>query len=282
MSLFDYFRNFLGAKRRNEPGTSGLDEHYAPRDNFRNPIWQSDDDDDEIDIDEFMFNGNNMHFNIFSDPLEMAKYFESQMDNMLKNFGFGHNSFFRMLPGIEEDIKALPFAEHEPERNIDIDLREKMLKSKPEIFGEQNHEQKIDTDVDGKITTEEFSKLWNKGSLETVKPSAPHSFSFGRSVRKEIVRNPDGTIEEKQVIRDSKGNEETIISRVIGDKRYVVTTKKDKNGFETKSEDLFNIDENELKEFTQKWKPKSDTDTNQPILSRFPWDKFFGFPNPKL
>lgn len=37
-----------------------------------------------------------MHFNIFSDPLEMAKYFESQMDNMLKNFGFGHNSFFSM------------------------------------------------------------------------------------------------------------------------------------------------------------------------------------------
>lgn len=95
-----------------------------------------------------------------------------------------------------------------------------------------------------RITTEEFSKLWNKGNLENVKPlPTPHSFSFGRSVKKEIIRNPDGTIEKKQVIRDSKGNEETIVSREIGDKRYVVTTKKDKNGVETKSEDLFNIDE---------------------------------------
>lgn len=51
-----------------------------------------------------------------------------------------------MFPGIEEDIQALPFAESEPNMN----LREKMLKSKPKIFGDQNHEQKIDTDVDGK------------------------------------------------------------------------------------------------------------------------------------
>lgn len=50
-------------------------------------------------------------------------------------------------------------------------------------------------------------------------------------------------MERKQVIRDSEGNEETIVSKEIGDKRYVVTTKKDKNGVETKSEDLFNMNE---------------------------------------
>lgn len=54
-----------------------------------------------------------------------------------------------MLPGEKEGIKALPFAESdESEKNID--LRDNMLKSKPEIFGDQNHEQRVDTDVDGK------------------------------------------------------------------------------------------------------------------------------------
>lgn len=85
--------------------------------------------------------------------------------------------------------------------------------------------------------------MWNKGNIEVVKPVVPHSFSAGRSVRKEIIRRSDGTIEQKQVIRDSEGNEEMIVSKEIGDKKYVITTKKDKNGIETKSEDLINIDE---------------------------------------
>lgn len=33
------------------------------------------------------------HFNMYSDPLELARYFENQMDGMLKNFfGFGDES----------------------------------------------------------------------------------------------------------------------------------------------------------------------------------------------
>jgi len=91
--------------------------------------------------------------------------------------------------------------------------------------------------------------MWNKGNVEIVKPFVPHSFSTGRSVRKEIIRRSDGTIEQKQIIRDSEGNEEIIESKEIGDKKYVITTKKDKNGVETKSKDLFNIDESKyLKE----------------------------------
>lgn len=100
-----------------------------------------------------------------------------------------------------------------------------------------------------RITTEEFSRMWNKGNVETVKPFIPHNFLTGRSVRKEIIRRSDGTIEQKQIIRDSEGNEEMIVTKEIGDKKYVITTKKDKNGVETKSEDLFNIDESKyLKE----------------------------------
>jgi len=73
--------------------------------------------------------------------------------------------------------------------------------------------------------------------------SIPNNFSIGRSVRKKIIHRPDGTIERKQVIRDNEGNEETIISKEADDKTYVVTIRKDKDGIETRSEDLFNMDE---------------------------------------
>lgn len=84
--------------------------------------------------------------------------------------------------------------------------------------------------------------MWNKGNVEK-KFSTPNNFSIGRCVRKEIVRRRDGTVQKKQVIRDNEGNEETIISKEMGDKTYVVTVRKDKNGVETRSEDLINMND---------------------------------------
>ncbi|XP_071644941.1 uncharacterized protein [Temnothorax longispinosus] len=276
MSFFDFFRNFLGVRRRNEPGTNGFGEHDLHRERFRNPIWQSDeDDDDDDDIDNFRHPEIGLQFNMFSDPLEMTMYFESQIDNMLKNF-FN----FSNIPFDDKAIAALPFAAPEKDSN----LRDKLLKPEPDKFAitDVPFEQKIDTDLDGRVSAEEFSKMWNKGNMETKKSSVPNNFSIGRSVRKEIIRRPDGTVEKKQVIRDTEGNEQTIISKEIGDKTYVVTIKKDKNGIETRSEDLINMDESELKDFTQKWKSAKDNVNSQDsILNRFPWEKFFG-PNPKL
>jgi len=156
-------------------------------------------------------------------------FFESQRDMSKDFFGFG-NTF-----------SALPFAAPEKDEN----LRDRMLKSKLDTF-----EDKVDTDLDGRISAEEFSKMWNKGNIHTTKPSVSSSFHFSNRIK--IKRGPNGSTEKKQVIRDNEGNEETIISREINDKKYVVTTKKDKNGIETKSEDLVNMDETELKDFIQK------------------------------
>ena len=46
-----------------------------------------------------------IHFQIFGDPFEMTRYFESQMDHMLKHFfdGFGQNKF--MIPFDSKYIK---------------------------------------------------------------------------------------------------------------------------------------------------------------------------------
>jgi len=84
--------------------------------------------------------------------------------------------------------------------------------------------------------------MWNKEEVETAKPFPSYNFSK-RCVTKQITRRPDGTIEQKQIFRDGEGNQQIVISKEIGDKKYVVTTRKDKNGIETKSEDLFNMDE---------------------------------------
>jgi len=275
MSFFDFFRNFLGVRRHSEPSISGFGNHDSHQESFRNPIWQWDEDDDNDDIDNFWHPKSSLHFNIFSNPLEMTLYFETQMDNMLKNLLGFNNTFFEDKTNI-----ALPFAILEKDDN----LRDRMLKSESDAFviTDIPSQNKVDIDLDGRISTEEFSKIWNEGNMEVIKPSVPNSFSIKRSVRKEIVRRPGGIIEEKQVIGDNEGNEEIIISKKVNDKTHVVTIRKDKNGIETRSEDLLNIDENKLEDFTKKWKSMKDNiDGHDSIFNRFPWEKFFG-PNPKL
>ncbi|XP_032672871.1 uncharacterized protein LOC116844868 isoform X2 [Odontomachus brunneus] len=266
MSIFDYFRNLFGAKHRSEPGTSGLGDHYPRRDKFRNPIWEHDEDDD--DMDDFRRPRTGMHFHVFSDPIEITRYFETQMDHILKNFMFGFDGFIGALPVEErETLKANT-------------LRDKMLKYGPDL-PVITPDQKIDTDLDGKITAEDFSRMWREEHGRTTDPPKPQSFSFGKFMKKEFVRRPDGTLEQKQIIRDSEGNEETIVTREVGGQKYVVTTKTDKNGIETKSEDLINMDENELKDFNKKWTHPIKDNTNGQNLGSFPWYKFFG-PEPKL
>lgn len=84
--------------------------------------------------------------------------------------------------------------------------------------------------------------MWKKENVETAKPPASYNFAK-RCVSKQTIIRPDGSVQHKNVIQDSEGNMQTIISKEINDKKYVVTTKKDKNGVETKSEDFFNMDE---------------------------------------
>ena len=92
-----------------------------------------------------------------------------------------------------------------------------------------------------RVTVDNFSNVWDeckKPKFEILRPTI-----IGRSVRKEYIRKPDGTIEQKQIIKDYEGNEETIVSHRIGDKIHTIFTKIDKNGIETKTEDFSDINE---------------------------------------
>lgn len=71
------------------------------------------------------------------------------------------------------------------------------------------------------------------------------SSNFVHKSVKRYIRQSDGTVERTEIIRDNQGNEEKKVSRQLGDKTHIVVIKKDKDGIETKTEDIINMDEGE-------------------------------------
>ncbi|XP_003403337.1 uncharacterized protein LOC100642392 [Bombus terrestris] len=257
MELWDFIRNIFG-RRRSEKFDNGFDDYQNNYggDNFQNSMSQID-----IYDDSRSFEGIG-HFNIFSDPLEITRYFESQIENIMMNFIYGFNN-----EGNDANTNVFSFIPSQRKS-----LRDNMLKPNNDQM-----ELKLDTDLDGKLTIDNFSNVWGESDKPQLK--LPRPSIIGRSIRKEYVRKPDGTIEQKQVIKDHEGNEETIISHQIGDKIHTIITKIDKNGVETKIEDISDISNCDLLE---KRKLPNETDGFSNILfNSFFWEKLFK-PNPKL
>lgn len=92
-----------------------------------------------------------------------------------------------------------------------------------------------------RITVDNFSNIWDEHDKSKFEISRPRI--FGKSMRKEYIRKADGTIEQKQIIKDYEGNEETMISQQIGDKIHTIVTKIDKNGVEIKTEEFCDVNE---------------------------------------
>lgn len=99
-----------------------------------------------------------------------------------------------------------------------------------------------------RIRSEELAKIWKAPSFSKFDSYSPqiNIHSFGSSVSTQIVKRPDGSIEERRTLRDSDGNEEIKITRQIGDKIHSIITKKSKDGSETKTEDIINMNESKL------------------------------------
>lgn len=283
MPVLDFFRNLFGVRRNHQEDhlTFRPEIPRQENDSFRNPIWETEDDDDEYNSDFRNPNEGGIHFQIFGDPFEMTRYFESQMDSIFKNFfdGFGGQRD-------ESPFEALPAPPESRERTGKT-LRERILLREFESPVDHSREySKADSDLDGKISAEELSKVWKEPSSHQIVPAEKprNSFSFNFSkVNKFQIVNPDGTVEKRQTFKDSNGNERTVITRQMGEKIHEIITTRDKDGSETKTENLINMDENEMKSFYDKWKtrtPKNPTaDSNQG--TDFPWQKLFG-PEPKL
>lgn len=201
-SFMDKLRNFLGF--RQEP----------PRNDFRNPIWISDDEDDEDDL------YTKQNIEVFTLPEEMQQDFAKHMHEMFKSFGnmFGDMKMFltedrfESMPGDPNDL--------DPENFNSKSIRDYYLK--PGYHNERYEQPKEDIDLDGKVSSHEISGLL-KQKDEFSKPDSSAPFdgrlvpgrSFCKTIITTSVTKSDGTIETKRIIKN--GNEvieETTTSHV--------------------------------------------------------------------
>ncbi|KAM3959767.1 uncharacterized protein ACR2FA_006188 [Aphomia sociella] len=190
-TLMDKLRTLFGF--RQEP----------PRNDFRNPIWGTDDDDDE---DELYTRQQIMPY----DENDMHREFSRQVNEMFKNFG---NIFIdmRSLFQDEQFDNYAGFADipSESENIGSNNIRDYYLKP-----GYHNHqpEQSKDIDLDGKISSNEISGLLkqkddkhNVGALTPFNGDMIPGRSFCKTVITTSITKPDGTVETRRIIKN--GNE---------------------------------------------------------------------------
>ncbi|XP_011501091.1 PREDICTED: uncharacterized protein LOC105364766 isoform X2 [Ceratosolen solmsi marchali] len=324
MPFLDFFRSIFNKEAIQEPPQNRFEDNYRYSDSFRNPIWQNDEDENEDDVSDFRHPMNRYNFKIDSNPFEMTRFFEAQMEYLLKSFfsfdGFGKNfgNHTNIFIPFEDDNFMQEFSIYDGRSN-GIGPRDEVMKPeykatdpgfandnftslfalpdvKPKTKGLcdallkpsyeilDSNSDKVDSDLDGKIKSGELAEIWKAPSTsETVQPQfSVRNFTFGKSVSTQVIRRQDGSIEERRTVKDSNGNEETSITRQIGDQQHTIIKKKAKDGSEEQTENIINMDENELKGFDKKWLGFSKTPKQSNIsLEDFPWQKFFG-PNPKL
>jgi len=229
-----FFRGILGFQR-------GVHEdHFERRERDRDVSTPNCDDDlrGGVEGDDNNF----FSFRVFTDPLEIHKFFEKEMEQMFKDFG-GIGGIMEQKKYLEEDFptrfQELP---NNPESDRDLMLKPESERVSPRV-GENRFLMELkDEDLDNEnITSDQLDKLMKSRSRReehfTMAPrehqqdhgnpwhgmfsgSPGHHFSFSfssKSIQKpdgsiqieERTRNPDGT--ESVTIKRRKGNEETII-----------------------------------------------------------------------
>ncbi|XP_056646641.1 uncharacterized protein LOC130451566 [Diorhabda sublineata] len=212
-------------------------------------------------------------FDVLSDPIQMHRYFEQQLSDVLKIFGLYRNSEFSIgIPNspLDDWSQTPPSGPSENPEN----LRDQFLKpgyEKPV----KNYSDMVDRDLDESVKNGNVSKVLEGKFGNEVMPyekQKPKSFFFGTSQSIRTIQNPDGSIETHRTTRDNEGNEETTVCHKIGNKEYCVIKKKNKYGKEEVSENFVNIDEKEKDIFT---KPKNNQPSGHPYSTSDFWSKFF-------
>ncbi|XP_050309287.1 HCLS1-associated protein X-1-like isoform X2 [Anthonomus grandis grandis] len=228
-------------------------------------------------------NDNNFEsFNVFTDPVEMHRYFEQQMESIFKSFGMpSFGNFFRALeqPSMDEE-----FHDNEEPNNDMLDSRDYYLKrgyDKPS-YEHPAYSEKVDKDVDGKLSISDIDRFFDNSNnqqslvqLPTRKNASVFGNSFfNQSVQMKTIRNPDGSIEAHRIVTDSEGNQETTITKKLGEKEYTVLRKRDKEGKEEEHETLINMTEEEKGIFDR----TSNTGTAMPytpLIDESMFSRFF-------
>ncbi|KOB73765.1 HCLS1-associated protein X-1 [Operophtera brumata] len=187
-TFMDKIRTFFGIRQE------------APRNDFRNPIWGSDDEDDDDEL------YTRQQIDVYTDPTELHDEFASQMQVMLKSFGsiFGDmKSFFRddhfdsIGTSTEDDALGL-------ENFQGNSIRDYYLKP-----GHTTKQQpKEDIDLDGKISSHEISGLLKRKEDSQNSKHQPFNGNMvpGRSFCQTIittsVKKSDGTVETRRIVKN--------------------------------------------------------------------------------
>ncbi|XP_059058659.1 uncharacterized protein LOC131852071 [Achroia grisella] len=213
-TLMDKLRTFFGF--RQEP----------PRNDFRNPIWGTDDYDDGDEL-------YTKHQMTPYDPNDVHREFSRQINEMFRSFG----SIFDDMRSMFQDDHLDNFAgfadmPSEPDNYNSKSIRDYYLKPG---YHSDKHEEPKDIDLDGKISSNEISGLLKqKGDKHDQNSLVPFSGDMipGRSFCKTVittsVTKPDGTMETRRIIKN--GNEiveETVTSTGPSDSRGPYNTSSD-------------------------------------------------------
>lgn len=237
------------------------------KDEFRKPTWFEESETD----DELFDSKNKVLFQIFTNPLELQKHFDQQMQELLKNLkqyeeteDFERN--FRdeyMKPGFKESISE-KFKQHAKAMDTDLDgeiyadqLHSLLQRFAPDMRLIPENEKRKPLQPKVKLSDEEtiMGRIHGTISDGTEQPPArrrdkflqkiPPQFGgvfdgtyqgpkmFGQSIMTQTTRKPDGSYETKRVIRDTEGNVKTTITRSADGKTETITTYGDEKGKES-------------------------------------------------
>ncbi|XP_041776612.1 uncharacterized protein LOC121596067 [Anopheles merus] len=154
----DLLKKFMGLDGRKDDDDDNRKKKSTLKDEFRKPIWVEEDDSD----DELFDNRKIYGVQIFTNPIEMQKYFEQQMQEMWKS-----------LDEYDESVKM-----------FDHDLKQDFLKPGFEEsirdIGKQMKPQ--DTDLDGEIYADQLHSL-----LQRITPDMKELMLKKRMERNETV-----------------------------------------------------------------------------------------------
>uniref|UniRef100_A0A336KPH0 CSON008612 protein n=1 Tax=Culicoides sonorensis TaxID=179676 RepID=A0A336KPH0_CULSO len=215
------------------------------------------------------FDNKTFGFRVFTNPGEMQKHFEEQMEEMIrmleednkngmKNFDNFNEELFKLKPGIKKHIEDFHSAQ---QRATDTDLDDKayseQLKTlldriapeksqitsvKANTKEKRTEEQQImdyihgTVQVDPPVATRPRSTPIRRPNAHQVVPPQHGIFDgnsprvFGQSIISQTIRKPDGSYETKRTVRDSNGEVKTTIIRSENGNVQKITTYSDDKG----------------------------------------------------
>lgn len=173
---------------------------------FRKPVWYDDESDDELFDNNKIFG-----VQIFTNPLEMQKYYEAQMKEMMKNF----ENFDGTHDSVRPNLFSLKlifriFTEHKS--LFDENIREEYMKPGFEdIVGKEFRKKTVDTDLDGEIYADQLHSL-----LQRVTPELNNMIAIDA-----LDKSRKAAHEKSQAVSIAEANkklsdEEKVLSKIHG------------------------------------------------------------------